>query len=98
MFVYVFAHHLFVLPFHKFPSHCFNAVLVCCVCIFCVTSRVEARLSVGFSSQLAEVFPWHIVWAHKCLNLVLYYMSISWSLALSLAIAVIVVHKCLIFA
>ena len=84
-----------------YPFVNFQNIVVTLFCfvvsaLFGVTGRVEARLS-GFFPQRAEVFPWHIVWAHKCLNLVLCYMSFSWSLALSLAIAVIVVHKCLIF-
>ena len=57
--------------------------------LFCIAISVEARLSVGFSLSFAEVFPWHIVWAHKCLNLVLCCVSTNWPLAVSLAISIL---------
>ena len=86
LFVYVFVHILVcVTPFN--PLH-IVVMLFCFVAyaLFGVTGRVEARLSVGFSLSSAEVFPWHIVWAHECLNLVIYSVSFSWPLAVSLVL------------
>ena len=85
--------YLFVLPLLN-PLH-IVVMLFCFVAyaLFGVTGRVEARLSVGFFPQLAEVFPWHIVWAHECLNLALYCVSFSWPLAVSLATQLSLLYK-----
>ena len=54
-------------------------VCVCacvCMCSTLVTSLFapcfRSQIVSGFSPHcyICEVFPWHIVWAHKCLNLV----------------------------
>ena len=72
---------------------CVDTLSLTAFCISCcfVASIVEAKLAVGFFLSYAEVFPWHIVWAHKCRNLVLYCvlatcMYAFWPLAVSLAV------------
>ena len=82
---------------------CIHNTLILCSCLFVL---LKPDCHQGFFSSAVNslrFFPWHFVWAHKCLNLVsccVLIVIIIWSLAISLAVTICFIchhHSCINF-